>query len=164
MNAFHCLLGIALWCGLHSAQAKSSLIELTPTQLKVAGFEFTFTPKRLPGGEVELRVVITAKRARICSTPKTTLGTVTIRQTPTSRSESVGTNREIPHERRDDSLVCVFTLTPDEIKNPKLCFIFANQAESIVDGKIRAHPSMSFFYAKLEDFTADVVAVSKKKE
>ncbi len=152
MNRSYSILLISLLFATNWAAGKSSLIEVTPKKSKIAGFKLKLTAKELPDNRVEFRAVITEKEGKFSSMPKTAVSVVTVTKTSTSRTERVSPKREIDHERKDNTLTCVFTVSTEELKNANLCFTLSNQAETVVDGRIRQHPSMLILYARLAAF------------
>jgi len=141
------LLAVA-FVAIPAAYATSVFSELTPTKLNASGFKFDFTHERLPDGTIKFRVRITETTSKFNSSSSTSLSVVQI----TEHSRAVRDGRRLDSQREGNSLVCTFTVDNSAITERDLCFVFAQGAESVIDGKLVPMPSIDFVYARLQDF------------
>jgi hypothetical protein len=128
--------------------AKSLLSEVKPAHTEAAGFTVDITHERLADGTVKFRVTITEKGVKFSSNPSTALSTVKV----TDHSSSITGSQPLPSKRQGPSMVCVFTVAKASLDDPDFCFVFTNQVERVVDGKLISMPSVDLVYARLKDF------------
>jgi hypothetical protein len=120
---------------------------------------FVIVSKPLPNGDTQFTVTISDKigaqsgYVEYAKEYTTSLGIMTIvdhmKENPPPpgplRSETASPIRTLPSEHRDNVIKCVFTVTPEEFKNPDLVFFF-----NVLSGD--GLPGISIFYARLRKF------------
>jgi hypothetical protein len=128
--------------------AVSTLHEVSPDNLKAAGFTLAITHEHLADGRVNFRVVVTEDAAKFSSHTPTDLSVV--ERTP--NTSSIRPGRKLASKREGSSLVCTFSVDRVALDDRRLCFVFTNYVEMIINGKLHHMPAAEFIYARLKDF------------
>ena len=149
MKAFCSIVAAVLFVATVPAHAMSVLYPVTPQHSTAFGLAFDISAKNLPDGTVQFRVVVSEKQGKFSSHPSTALSIVKNAE----GSPSIAPVRELPSERKGDSIVCVFSVEQSALDDPSLCFVFTNHAERLIDGKLVGMPAADFAFARLKDFT-----------
>jgi hypothetical protein len=143
----HFFVIILFLAAMPPVRAGSFMFLVTPDNPENRGFTFEITSRVISGGMVEFRAVVSAKKATFVH-PSTSLSIV--KYSATSQEMSGG--RDLPSEKKDRSIICVFTVPEKDLADPNLCFVFNNGTEAIVNGKAEEMESADIYIARLKDY------------
>jgi len=121
---------------------------LTPGNLQDERFRFQIGSKKEADGSVGFTVVVSGKSEDFVS-PGAGVSMVTL----TATSEEIK-GASVPEQevKTPTSITCTFTVPAESLKDPDLCYVFANYVQMLVNGKMAPMPAVDFYYARLKDF------------
>jgi hypothetical protein len=122
-----------------AAYGKSNFESITPKKLKAAGFAFEVAVTNMPAGAAEFRITVSEGGIAFTS-PATALCVVE----DGKNTKSVAPIRKLVHDKRRNSITCVFVVESALLRTQDCCFVFTNPVHRM--------PSADFVYARLIDF------------
>ena len=141
------IVSLALLSSLQAGDAHHALYAVTPQSTQADGIIFHITSESLAGGLVRFRAAMSEGQAKFSLHPITEIGYV---KDPRD-ARSIHSAEKAPSTRVGSTLVCVFTVKEDELRDPNFCFLFNGVDRSARD-TIGYALSPEYVFARLKDF------------